>query len=133
MGRSNTDGPLNGLSVTNGYDNFLRRTNLTALAGKSPLIQRNSLAPSFTLPGFRVFPRGQLHAAPSGPKPVTVLGKFTLEDGFQHVPDRPLHDPIADRRNTQRPLFLAAQFVNPAASHRSGNIAVRQQLLLPRL
>jgi hypothetical protein len=41
MGRSNTDGPLNGLSVTNGYDNFLRRTNLSALAGRSPLIQQS--------------------------------------------------------------------------------------------
>jgi YD repeat-containing protein len=31
-----TGGPLNGLSVTNGYDQFLRRTNLTALSS-SPL------------------------------------------------------------------------------------------------
>ena len=30
-------GPLNGLSVTNGYYQFLRRTNLTALTGISAL------------------------------------------------------------------------------------------------
>jgi hypothetical protein len=32
LGESFSGGVLNGLSVTNGYDQFLRRTNLTALA-----------------------------------------------------------------------------------------------------
>jgi len=32
LGESFSGGPLTGLSVTNGYDQYLRRTNLTALA-----------------------------------------------------------------------------------------------------
>ena len=37
LGESFTGGPLSGLSVTDTYDQFLRRTNLTALAGASTL------------------------------------------------------------------------------------------------
>jgi YD repeat-containing protein len=33
-------GPLNQLSVTNCYDNFLRRTNLTSLVANNPLVQQ---------------------------------------------------------------------------------------------
>jgi len=34
-------GPLAGLSVTNGYDQFLRRTNLAALQSNNPLLQQS--------------------------------------------------------------------------------------------
>ena len=54
-----------------------------------------------------IHPSQRVFAAPSGPKPVTVFGKFALEDGFQHVPNCPLHDPIPDRRNTPSKLHSA--------------------------
>ncbi len=41
-----------------------------------------------------------------GPAPrseaVAVLGKFRLEDRFQNVPQRALHNAITHRRNAQR-------------------------------
>jgi len=38
---SYTAGPLNGLSVTNGYDSLLRRTDLAVLQSSNPLIQQS--------------------------------------------------------------------------------------------
>ena len=41
----------------------------------------------------------------SGAKAVAVLGVFLLEDGLQHVTQRPLNDSVTNRGDTQRPLL----------------------------
>jgi hypothetical protein len=52
-----TGGPLNGLCLTNGYDEFLRRTNLAVLNSTTPLLQHS----------FGYDPASRLQAATNGP------------------------------------------------------------------
>jgi len=41
LSESYSGGPLNGLSVTNGWDQFVRRTKLAAPSSNQPLIQQS--------------------------------------------------------------------------------------------
>lgn len=50
---------------------------------------------------------------PSGPESVALLGKGLLENRFDHVAYRHLDHSILDRRNPQRPQFLAPQLRYP--------------------
>ena len=52
-------------------------------------------------------PQG-VFATPSGAKAVTVRGEFLLEDRLDDVANCPLDDSITHRRNSQRPLLVAA-------------------------
>ena len=48
-------------------------------------------------------------AAPAGAEAVALLCEFPLEDRFQHMAHRPLHDPVPHRGNPQRPLLPATR------------------------
>jgi site-specific DNA recombinase len=69
----------------------------------------------------------RLPTAPSGSKPVAVLGKVVLEDRFQHVFQGPFHRPVAHRRYAQRTLLLRARFGYPNPPRRLPAVAFAAQ------
>ena len=52
-----------------------------------------------------------------------------LEDGFQHQPQRRLHDAITDRRDAQRSFLVAARFRNPHPADRLGLVSLQSPAL----
>src|SRR5262245_23925158 len=64
---------------------------------------------------------------------VTVLGKFSLEDAFQDMPQRALHDPFSRRRYAQRSLFPAPGLVDPLAPAGLRSIRPRSHLFVQPL
>jgi len=52
-----------------------------------------------------------IHAPQS--EAVAVPGEIRLEDRFQYVPQRALHDAVAHRRYAQQSLLFAAGLVDP--------------------
>jgi len=64
---------------------------------------------------------------------VAVLGKVRLENGFQNVPQRALHDAVAHRRDAQRSLLVAAGLGNPSPPDRLRTIRALAQLFVQSL
>ena len=62
-----------------------------------------------------------------------MFSHVRLEDGFQNVPQRALHDAVSDRRESQRSLLLAAGLGHPSPPNGLRTIRAIAQLFVQPL
>src|ERR1019366_5941673 len=75
-----------------------------------------------------LYPSQGVTATSAWPKTVTLGGELLLEDRFDYLADRPLHDAVRDRRYPKRPL-LAVCFGDVRPPDRLGLVMTQLQLL----
>lgn len=99
-----------------------------AINGSCEIVSNEALeidvhAPSAAFPQEFLHAPHRFPATSPRPKPIAVFGKVALEDGFEYVPPRRFHGPVAHRWNAQRASLGRAGFRYPGASRRLTAVA----------
>ena len=69
-----------------------------------------------------LYPAESIFASSPRPEAVAVLGKVTLEDGFQYIADRCLDNPVSNRWDSQWPFLPRPRFRYPSSFNRLGSV-----------